>query len=337
MRLEGHIFLLVIFAGFLASCEMQENPVKLPPKGTANISRVVTGEEYEDQVFFDFESGQVVATNKVNSWDLSFESSATGSHVFMNGENNIYVYNTGSADISSINSVSSLQYISKANWKFDAPCGLPDSTGVGEWRDMAGNSKNELYILKFDKGRPSEHVYKKFMLKSVSSTEYVFLFGELNSSKLDTIVIPKSPIHSFVYFSFSNGGELVNAEPPKDTWDIVFTHYRYIYRNLNDFPYLVSGVLLNAYNTTARIDSTTAFSELAYSNSVITSGYSNERDVIGWTWKYYDQSNGRYTVNSARNHIIKTRKGQYWKMRFIDFYYPAGIKGSPTFEYERIY
>jgi hypothetical protein len=171
----------------------------------------------------------------------------------------------------------------------------------------------------------------------VNSTEYVLLYGDLNGGIVDTIVIPKSPLHSFVYFSFSDGGKIVNAEPPKDTWDIVFTHYRYVYHDLNDFPYLVSGVLLNAYNTTAKVDSTSTFSDVSYSNSANASIFSNHRDVIGWTWKNYDQSTGRYTVNSSRNFIIKTRKGQYWKMRFIDFYYPAGIKGSPTFEYERIY
>jgi hypothetical protein len=337
MRLGKYISILIILAVFFASCERAEDPVPLPPKGSAQIARVVTGEDYEDQVFFDFESGQIVATNKVRSWDLAFEAGATGYHVFMNGDNNIYVYNAQTSDVSSITSANSLQFVDKASWKSDAACGLPDSTGVGEWRDATGKSKEELYIVKFDKGMPSEHIYKKFIVKSVSSTEYVLLYGELSSSQLETIVVPKSASHSFVYFSFDNGGTIVNSEPPKDTWDIVFTHYRYFYHDMSNFPYLVSGVLLNAHNTEARLDSTTPFASVVHNSSLSSASFSNHRDAIGWTWKKYNFTNGLYEVNTSKVFVVRNRKGQYWKMRFLDFYYPAGIKGSPSFEYERIY
>lgn len=332
MRLERpFLFLALIVTSFLFSCEKKESAIVLPPKGSAELVRIETGEDYEDQVFFDFETGQIVQTSKVKSWDLAFEASPTGYHIFMNGDKNIYIHNTHNSNIAAIPDANSLMALQDTAWKADASCGLPDSTGIGEWKNSSGLSKNEVYVLKF-----GDDTYKKFVLESVTTTGYVFKYGDLDATSLQSIEIPKNTLYNFTYFSFDNGGKLVTPEPPKATWDIVFTRYRFFYYNLNNFPYLVSGVLLNPYNTSARVDTTSSFVAVEASNAIASHTFSNHRDAIGWRWKTYNFTNGRYEVDPSRTYIIKTRKGQYWKMHFLNFYNSADIKGSPSFEYERI-
>jgi hypothetical protein len=329
MRLGKFPILLLILGLLFSSCEKKESAITLPPKTTAQINRVDMGEDYGEQIFFDFETGLSVKTSKVNSWDLAFESSPTGYHVFMNGGKNIFVYNTQSTNASSIQEVNAL-LVDEAAWRFDAPCGLPDSTGVGDWRDGAGNSKKEVFIVKLMDGS-----YRKIVIDAVTDSSYVLSYGDINSTSLSTIIIPKYSIYNYSYFSFDNGGTLVNPEPPKETWDIVFTRYRYIYYDLNNFPYLVSGVLLNPYQTYGTADSSTSFTAITYS-SAAANEYTNQRDVIGFDWKTFDFGTYRYNVKQNKCYVIKTRKKQYWKIHFLDFYSSAGLKGSPSFEYERI-
>ena len=122
----------------------------------------------------------------------------------------------------------------------DASCGLPDSTGIGEWLN-GGLSKKEVYILKLD---PTHHqdTFKKIQLIAVTEDKYILQCGDLRGKNVQTITLPKNQNYNYVYYSFTEN-TIVNPEPPKNTWDIVFTRYRIIYYYLNNFAYPVTGVL----------------------------------------------------------------------------------------------
>lgn len=328
MKAKFAIILVFIGSCWLISCEKKEQPITLPPKGSSQIDRVDMGEDYDNQIFYDFETHQVVKTSSVNSWDLSFEANPDGYHVFVNGGRNIFVFNTHTTVATDI--TANYQYtVSDNQYKFDSPTGLPDSTAIGEWRSASGVSNNEVYLLRF-----YPDVYKKIIIKSVSATQYELMYGELGDAALKSIVIPKNPAYNFSYFSFDNGGTVVAPDPPKTDWDIVFTRYRYIYYYLDNFPYLVSGVLTNPYNTLVSADSTRDFASITSPAPAKT--YTNKRDAIGFDWKNYNFDNGRYEVRKEKNYIIHTQENEEWKLHFLDFYSPTGTKGSPLFEFERI-
>ncbi len=329
MRLGRKILLLLLCVSMgLFSCEIAEKPIDLPPQGPATMVSVSVGDSYEDQLFFDLEKGEIVKTSKVASWDLAFETSADGFHVFINGGKNLFAYNTRSANLSQLVNAQSVPF---SEWGFDAPSGSKDSTAVGDWRQADGSSKMEVYYLKFHDG-----TFKKFMIGSANEDEYLLYYGDETDPTLQSIVIPKNPDYTYSYFSFNNGGQLVYPDPPKASWDIVFSQYRHIYYELNNFPYLVQGILLNPYQTKALVDSTTSFDAIN-AQTYPESAFTTTRDIIGFAWKRYDLDAGKYTTNPAVVYVIRNRNGQIWKMRFLDFYGPNGEKGHPTFEIERIY
>ena len=97
--------------------------------------------------------------------------------------------------------------------------------------------------------------------------------------------------------------------------------------------------MLNPYNTTAAEDSTTPYEKVQ--SQILTSlVFSNARDVIGYDWKFYDRNQpadiAKYVVNRNKIFYIKTRKDEYYKLHFLDFYNSQGVKGSPSFEFERL-
>lgn len=326
--MKGLLGLYTVFAALLfASCQKEDRPVPLPAQGDTEYSVVEMGEEYTNQVFFDLETGRVVHMSEVNSWHLAFETSVEGFHIFQNGAYDVLIYNTHETDFTKVTSAPAT---TSAEWKYDASCGLPDSTAFGDWR-----SKNEIYIVKLNPTYDPNNL-KKMRLVAVSSKEYVMEYADLEENITHTIRIPKDENYNYSYFTFADGGKIVQPDPPKNTWDIVFTRYRIVYYDLGGITYGVSGVLLNPYNTTAAVDSTTPFVDLV-GEKIFELQYTNHRDVIGYDWKEYSFATERYKIFPNKNYVIKNRNDQYWKMHFLDFYNKQGVKGSPSFEFQRVY
>jgi hypothetical protein len=94
----------------------------------------------------------------------------------------------------------------------------------------------------------------------------------------------------------------------------------------------VTGVLTNPAQTYAYfMDSVTNYDSISLKN-VDNSKFTTTRDNIGYTWKRYSFSDATYTTLSSYNYIIKTGNGQYYKMRFLQFYNLQGNKGYPEFQ-----
>ena len=330
MKIYRLVGLFLVISSALTSCVKEDNSITLPEKGEAVYTSVDMGEDYEYQLFYDFQSGSVVYKSVINSWELAFQASADGKVLFMNGGADVFAYNTGLKDMKDVITTPN---ISKEEWGYDASCGLADSAYIKNWDDGTGKSMNDVYVLKLSPTLFPD-TFKKIQLVSVDANKYVLRYGDLHSKDFKEITIPKDDNYNYSYFTFSGGGEIVNPEPHKDSWDIVFTRYRYIYHDLGNFPYLVSGVLTNPYKTSTYQDSTIGFAKI--DESAINQNYSDHRDIIGYDWKYYDIDKGFYSVDSKKAYIIKNRNGQYWKLHFLDFYSSTGLKGSPSFEFQRL-
>lgn len=329
MRLNRYNFIsIACFLTLLfAACEKSEAPIAKPLKGESHLTRVDMGEEYADQIFFDFASGQPVMVSKINSWDLAFEADPSGYHVFMNGGKDVWLYNTHKTNPASVTDADAYMLEDK-DWGFDNPNGKPGDTYVGDWR-----GKNEVFMVKFNDG-----TFKKFVISSVTDTSYTVLYGDVNSAALSSIQLPKDPAYNYSYFLF-DGGQVTHPDPVKSSYDIVFTRYRHIYYDLPDSTrYAVNGALLNPYNTSAVADSSYAytFESVTAASSFVQGPFSDNRDVIGFDWKKFVFSSQRYETDAGKLYVVKTRNGEYWKLHFLNFYTPNGLKGSPSFEFDRI-
>ena len=316
----------LLFALLFTACEKKEQPITLPPvNGAAVQGHVDMGENYETQIFYDFESNVVVKTSNFDSWDLSFESSKNGYHIWMNGGKAVFIANSHMTEMKAFTSLPAS--VNTASFLFDDPSGNADSTAVADWRKVSNTGKPEIYIAKLD-----DTTFYKFRILSVTDTSYKMEWCSIKSADPQTVTLVKDPAYNFIYFSFTGG--VVMPEPPSASWDVVFTRYRYIYRDLKNFPYYVNGVLLNPNHTIAAADSTTTFGAINLSNASAETCTAS-RDVIGFDWKKYNFTTERYEVNPNKVYILHTRNNQLLKLHFLDFYSATGVKGSPSFEAER--
>ncbi len=311
-------------AFLLQSCLPGETPVPAHEAGDVLTASVNMESDYKWQIYYNLKTSTEIGKNDKGIWDLGFESGPDGYRIILNNAKQMTVYKTDKTDFAAVNTADTAGRESR-----DSPSGSLDSTGIGDWR--AGN---HIYIVNRAHDGVSELGLKKLQLLSVDEQEYRIRIADMNGSNDQTIVIPKDDQYNFSFISLTDGQQ-VSVEPPKDSWDIVFSQYTHIYYDMDNTPYTVTGCLLNRYNTSVAIDSVHDFADITYED-IPSYTFSTDINGIGFDWKTYSLSNNVYAVDLHKNYIIRTATGTYFKLHFIDFVSPTGEKGNPKWEFQEL-
>lgn len=319
---------------FAASSCFKEKPLK-PQNNGGTDKRVVIPMTYtyENMYYFSFATGQVVQTVNPATYDLMFDNSATGLNIWLNGSKLMMVKRMAA---SSFEKVSYNDTLSADGWLLDKPNFDADSNAIGPWWENKGSieSRNEVYLIRLGKdllGNPLG--YRKIQLQNFTANTYKVRFAYPDGSDEHTVLVSKDNTHCYRYLSFNNGGQLVDAEPPKDTWDVVFTRYSYVFYDPYYLPYIVVGALSNPQHVECYVDSTVAYESTNLAD-LKADKFSTARDAIGYEWKYYDFT--EYRTLPTKIYFIRTKDQRNYKLRFLDFYNESYERGYPTFEYEEL-
>ena len=313
----------------LTGCLKEDEPMVLPSPATgAQVFSVNIGSNYNREVYFSLKTKDSIG-NEVNGWDFAFESAANGTHVYINGGFGVKVSQSHYQDMNAIHDTTGCA------WRYDNPSWDVDSTAIGNWQTAAGNP---VYIIDrslCSPGAPADRFWK-IKINHANATEYSLSYARIAETTFKTVTINKTSNHTYSYFTFNNDGHQLEVEPEKENWDFVFTRYRQIFYDYSPpLVYYVNGVLLNTNLTFAAVDSITPYSSIDY-NFAKTKTLSAKRDAIGYDWKLVNTATGHYIVKPYFVYIIKDHDGYYYKLHFIDFYSPTGIKGEIKFEYQRL-
>ena len=311
--------IIISFSILLSSCLKEE--IAIPPhvQGDVISNQVEMGTDYGMQIYFDLETNSVVKTNTKTDWDLSFECSDDGWHILLNSSLGGAAANMNTTDFASVISENN------ANWNWDHQKGYLDSTAIGDYR-----GSNTVYII--DRGYDlsgNQIGYKKVVFSQINNQSYEIRVADLDGSNENTDIINKDITVNFIAFSFDSNST-VDIEPNKEDWDILFTQYIHVFSNPTT-PYLVTGVLLNRYNTLCVMDTLSTFEQITIDN-IPNYTFSSDLNTIGYDWKTYSFSNSNFIVLPEKNYIIKTQIEAYYKLHFIDYYNNLGEKGAPMFE-----
>lgn len=318
----------------MSSCFKEDEPY---PAFEMQTTTIEMGQYYLYQSYFNLPSNEVVSSNEKNNWDLGFECGDTSWHIRLNTSAFMLAAHAGTKDFEQVIDTAGFQ------WRFDKSDGNPDSTAIGSWVSIEGTDTlytNEVYIV--DRGYDhlgNRRGLKKMMFTLVDSVSYRFRYADMNGANENTFAVSKHEGVYFTCFSFANGGQQIDLEPRTDSWDLFFTQYTtLLYTDEGDpYPYLVTGVLSNPGHIELAMDSLKAYDDVdrAYASALI---YSGNCDLIGYDWKDLigdvNSGNVYYEIVPGRNYLIRTRKGLYFKMRFINFYSETGEKGFPSFQYD---
>ena len=322
---QFNLILLTLCIFSLTGCLKEELPIEPHQQGEVLTNQVDMGSDYGSQIYFNLNDNSVVGQNLRTDWDIAFEARTSGWHVLLNSSLGGKAANTGETDFNLV-----VGLTGNENWNVDNPTGNLDSTAVGDYL-----STGEVFIIDrgYDiSGNPLG--YKKVQIDYSSiSDSYQFRCSSFDGSSDTNLSISKDTNYNFIAFSF-NSNSLIDIEPVKTSWDLLFTKYLEIFPGFG--PYGVTGVLTNNFQTTqVAIDTVNDFESISY-DLIQQYEFSLDMNAIGWDWKQYDMSSGTYTVDVTKNYIVKNQNGLYFKLRFIDFYDDIGEKGAPKFELQKL-
>lgn len=314
----------VVLIMLMSACLKKESPITLPPKGDGAVMQLDMGENYDWQYFVSLRNNEIVHKSKITDWDIAFQCGDNSYGVLLNGgkgmaavsSKQIHFDALGTSDTTGLGQ----------QWQIDLPCGSMDSLVLRDWRNQT-----PVYWIRLDK---TGNKIAKLQVLNSNAFQFTFRFGQASNDTGQLYTIYKNPKRNWVYFSFDSLKELSHIEPDYDTWDIQSTLYSCTFYDQNPpLPYVVNGILINPNNTYAYQDSVIGYN--AIDAKVASSFPWQERwDAIGYLWKSYDLNTNVYTAQSRYTYVVKAQNGALFKLRFLDFYSPLGIKGSPKFEFK---
>ena len=330
--MKNVVYFLTLISLF--SCLKEEEPIQPMDRGGVKLGGIDinNNSDYSKQIYYDMEENKVVRFVDRTSWDLGFESTPTGVNIITNTSCKMVVAKTGETDFRNVTDLGAMTL----SYDWDDASGNPDSLALRDWIN-SGTPSNEVFVI--DRGEKPSLVprgFKKIKIKSVSSTEFVIEYANINGSDFHTKTIPKNSDKNYTSFSFEEGGKIVEVEPNKNNWDLVFTQYLTTYYDLvPQINYSVNGLLINNKQCKGVKVFDKSFTDISIS-AISSYTLTDSANVIGYNWKFYNFSEATYSVVPNMNYIIQNNDGYYYKMRMIDFYSSTGIKGSPRFEFEKL-
>lgn len=323
---------LLLFAAHLSSCFEREQPVTPHDAGPVQRDRVDLGDNYPLQIYYDLSEGVVNGSNERMDWDLAIARSDSGLTVWLNSSRAMMAARTGSSNFDTLIQAEDLDF----NW--DQPSGWPSGAVVGEILKQ-GKLSREMFVL--DMGtRPDASTlgYRKLQFESWEEDTLGLQFADpdLPGVVHHLRISLRDTNRYFQYISLLQKRKAESVSAPKEKWDILFTrHLRIFYVDGDSIPYLVTGVLLNPWNTLAASDSLYSFEEITR-ELMGEFKFTRARDVIGYNWKRYDLNSNQYSIVPGRNYIIRDAAGYYYKLRFTGYYDENGRKGVPQFEFQQL-
>lgn len=323
IRLSGK-WIWVLGAWLIAGCMKGEIPVPRHEAGNLKVASVDMDPTYKYQVYYSLHEQRIVCKTLKTAWDIALEASREGWHIRLNTAKSMFALAVGTSDFSAVSAADTAGFALKKHW--DAANGAADSTAVADWRQT-----RPVYIVDrgYDEmGAPQGFV--KMQILTADTAGYRVRFASLAGGGDTTITVAKDTAYNSVFLSFTSRCAVL-AEPPKAQWDIVFTQYTHIFYNEQPpTPYLVTGCLINSYNTAAIADTGATFGDVDW-DAASKYTLSVHADVIGYSWKTYNGA--AYEINSNITYIIRDARNIHYKLRFTGFYNSSGQKGAPRWEY----
>jgi len=340
------LFPLLVLAYLLTACIPEDTPVSPYEPGDVQSRTISMTKNYINQIFFDLGTNSVVKEDLFDVWDLGFQCSDEGYYVILNYAKFMKAYNTGLTDFDAVTTHD------RNKLMFDAPSGNLDSTIIGQWWETSEESiisKNEVYIIERGINTRNRRMgLKKMQILGFDDNKYHIKYADLNGNNLHEFYIEKDNRFNFIMFDFDGGGSVIEFEPEKERWDLLFTKHNAYLPFQGDFiEYSVVGALINQYGTSAtmiNLDTNNLninhFDQITFE---LAEGLplQNNRNVIGHQWKDY-LFEGGYVVFPYKVYIIKDIDGFYYKLNFIEFYNQDpespeyGNTGFPMFEFRRL-
>jgi len=288
---------------------------------------VSMGANSASDVYYSLAAGEVNTVTRTD-WDIAFSTPTQSATVLINEGAGVELYCVGdSTDWESVdeNTIATLlpRYNDKTGWTIGAFNLNADPTDVfnfgwGHYNMADHNGYGDsIYVIKLSDGSLKKLFYRKRIGgTAVHNLSWANLDG---TEAVNTTVAATSYVgtRNFIHYSIVNQ-EIVEAEPLKDEWDLLFTRY------VIQIPagpgvimnYPVMGVLSNEGVKVAKVTGVPPASAL---ETDAPGGYSELADAIGYDWKVSDPVTHEISLTDSTSYFIQSVDGKKYQLYFTNY------------------
>ena len=264
------------------------------------LVQIGMGASYQYDIYYSFDNG-ITAYPERKNWELSFSTDLYSGNIRINSGAPDYLYEVAQSTKywSQITSFpSDAQQLRNSNEDWNIGAFLSNSTfdlnyGWGNFNSDNGSIEGDkIYIIDYPEGQ------KKIRINNFYMGIFNFTIADLDGSNEETIIIDTSVYENkkFIYFSLSDN-QIIDREPEKDNWDLLFSRYEEEYVTLNGdtMPYIVTGVLSNNNLIYQFEGPLSQYPEINLLN------FNYDINTIGYDWKEY---NGSFIIVPNRSYFM---------------------------------
>lgn len=295
------------------------------------------GPDQPYQAFIDL-SKQAQNSEDKYAWDLGFSSEPNRFAVTLNSSAFVMARSIESTNIDAITPSDTLGFASKmyisnyndpeaAGW-IDNQNGSFDQTAIAAISET--DSENKVYIIKRDGDNRN---WKKIRVLR-QGEGYLLQYADIASETHEEITISKDDAFNFSHVDLDNG--LVQIEPEKDLWDIMYSTYSGVANfGVNLAIAYNDAVVLNRSNVRAvKIEES---EDVSYDNftSADAKNYDLESEnvfVIGSSWR--ELQNFTLVLKLGVFYLVEDAQGNVYKLKFTSLTSDDAERGYPQFKYE---
>lgn len=347
---------LLTFTAVIASCKKDEEPIVVVPPSdgsTLTLNGLVANEAGSaagNSVYVDFSKDAQTSVQR-SSWDLGFYSGADF-RVILNNSTSGAAKVTAATSLTAIGEADTLGLTLAINQMapvpadlnfFDGMSGSITGTVIPAIPATAAESK-VIILNRGTGGSIAARPWIKLKITRNAAGGYTIQYGKIKeTTNFTSVDIPKDAKFNFKFLSLTSGA-LVNVEPEKADWDIVWGYSVYntsfgaglVAYNFSD---LVFSNQLNGVTVAAV--STADFTYAAFTADNLTSAkvtFSAARDAIGSTWRVTSaQPPAKAGVKTDVFYLVKDGSGNIYKLKFVSFHPDdTGVRGKPVLEYKLV-
>lgn len=349
---------LFIFTAFTASlfvaCKKDHDPIfNVPPTNGAQVQlngliSSEPGSAAGNSVYLDLSSGTTTPVARA-SWDLGFYcgsdfrvilNNTTGAGAKLLSKNDLTLVDA--ADTVGLTlSVNQLNPLPSDMAYFDDINGSLAGTVVPEVSANATDNK-VIIINRGTGGGVAARPWIKIRVLRNAGGGYTLQYAGITAATFKTLQINKDAAYHFRFVSFDKG--LVNVEPEKARWDIVWSYSLYMANfGAGMVPYSFSDMIATNYLSGIQVKeikyTNAATANAAYTaynmDSVHTISLTTDRWGIGSKWRSTQPATG---ARLDRFYIIKDYNNNYYKLKCLAMGIggDGGTRGKPEFKFERI-
>ena len=289
--------------------------------GTTEGDSLSMGPTYADDIYYSFENGEVSKAAR-DTWDIAFYTQRFSSGILINEGNTVELYTYPNGDTSAWNTIDTTGM--STNWKkmynskeyFEVGAFSINALGHPDYGWGVYNTVNHsvygdsLFIIVTPSGIKKIRIDVKISLDNI----YHFTYADLDGSNEQSVELDVVPYESkqFVYYSLANN-KVVDREPAKESWDILFTKYFDEFRpgGGDPVPQLVTGV-----NNNIGVYSNNFYPVDPTFNNWASADFDSAKNAIGYDWKFFDFGSFSFIVTDSNYYFVKTVNGDIYKLKF---------------------